>query len=330
MAERAFVEADADVRIGVGGALHDFSAAVWADGGLKSLVRAQDVVGLPHGVDTAAMYRLFDREPDARRAVGRWVNDVRSSGVVVDVVHAAREAAGVGEREVRVVAHSCPAVLLPPLPSARQVPVDHLSAHAAGVLEARQGDRVLVLDVLGDRGEVAAAFEVSGGLHRLWTVHEPSSIGVLLDGVALLNGLDPLDRETADLFAAPEELPALAGETTALGYTVQGMKWRTMVHRGGREEFLRRVVGDADATARRRLAAAAIGVSTRLSGELVDRLAVPDHVVWLAGDVFLHDRLSAAARLPARRCRLPGDDGVAVGCAAFTPQTVRDDWGATK
>jgi hypothetical protein len=319
--------------LGVGGVLHDFAAAVWADNRLACLVRAEDVGFGGHGVDVASMQRHFDEDAVPERVVGRWLLHLRASGVVPAVVTAALSKAGVRAADLVAVGHTCARTLLPPFVRNTGRPmlrVNHLFAHAAGVTEARAGDDVVVLDVIGDRTpllghEASSRFHVGAErLRRDWTVYEPSSLGVLLDGAAMLNGLAALDRVAAEQLFNAEDRGLLDDVSVRPdGYEFTGMRWREMVRAPTRQQYLVRTLGQGGTQAGQRFARAAYTLALTVGRSIVARPPEEGGEAWLAGDALLHRPLAAAlTRDGGRVTHLPGDEGTAVGASRIAAAAV--------
>ncbi len=316
------------VTLGIGGVLHDFTAAVCHDGRLTAIAVGADVVGLPHAVDVAAMQRTFE-QPPAEKAVGRWLLAVRRSGAVEATVRAALDAAGVSPEDLAAVGYTCPDLLVPAGLPAQRWKANQLDAHAAGVIEAARGDVALVLDGTGDRGvdgayETAAAYLFGAALRRYWTAHEPASLGVLLDTAGLVAGLPALDRDAAAESAFGAAPPAAAAgplkaSTTEDGYELDGLAWRQMVRPDERDRYLAERGFDPPGFAQAALAAA-----VAVTRDLIERHRGPGRRVWLAGDAVLHPPFARAVEdLGAHPTRWPGDEGTAIGAARLAYASTR-------
>ena len=307
------------VALGIGGVMHDYAAAVWLEDRLLSLVSSSEVTGQPHGVDTEAMRLLFETLP-VERAIGRWLLSVRRSNVIGDTAQAAIRAAGISPEAVTSIGHTCPELLVPPALPGRRYPINQLDSHAAGVTEASPGDLVLVLDGTGDRGpdgahEVSAAYTLGDLPRRRWTVHEPASLGVLLDAIGLVAGAAALDRETTgSLTADPARSRGLYASVDDDGYELDGLTWRQMVRPKERQAYLAaRGYGQArwDAFAR-----TAFTSAVRVGRDLIERNRGPGRSAWLTGDAFLHSAFAQALSGPGiRPTQWPGDEGTAIGAA---------------
>ena len=313
-----------DVTLGIGGTLHDYHAAVLRRGRVVSEVSAAATSGLAHGVDVREMEELFARATSSERAVGRWLLRVRETRILDGMVRTALDRAGFGLDEVVAVGHTCPDLLVPGwLTSvAATTRVNQLQAHAAGIVDAAEGDSILVLAGTGDRdargcAEVSALYRhVCDGIVRVWVVHEPASLGVLLDGALMVNGARALDRSDPDRVFdddhATQTIWTVGVDEDS--YELDGMTWHMLSHQDRREAYVASRMGTNDRQARRSYARAALAVA-RAVVHGVARTARPDGDVWICGEATLHPALIKDLPANVRTSPLRGHAGAAIGAA---------------
>jgi hypothetical protein len=311
--------------LGVGGIMHDFAAVLCENGSVVNMVRAADVTGLPHGVDVRIMASNFENYPPSV-AMTRWLRHLKREGVVESVVGQVLAQSDVGHGDLEAVGSVTPTILLPSWAResrGKTRVIDRMMAHGMGVVDARLGDYVLVLDGVGTRkrngmSEASALLRCSDDPVREWAVFEPSSLGLLLDTAALLNGFAPLHRPS-------DAFPPISGEAAAAmipirtgceGFEFCGPTWTQMISPDARETYLAEMVGDTGQSARRAFGGAALAVAKSVIAAALSRSVPPDARLWLTGDAMLWPTVTQEGiRLGAHISSFPGDEGTAVGAA---------------
>jgi carbamoyltransferase len=192
------------VTLGIGGANHDFSAALAVNGEIVGAISEERLTRQKYSVDVDLMSRDFASTEELARQASDWTELLAARGQLDASVAYVLDAAGVDAARVDAVGYCCHPRVLPA--SVRAMPatrVNHHRAHGASSYLASAFDDavVIVADGAGDRIpgtsmlEAVSVYRGRGqAMDLLWHLGDPHSLGGLYEAMTYLAGFRLLEE----------------------------------------------------------------------------------------------------------------------------------------
>jgi carbamoyltransferase len=195
---------DEVITLGLGGATHDFTAALAVNGRIVVAIAEERLTREKHAVDIARMSSDFGTTAELQRQAVDWLRYVIEKRPFERALEYIFDATGVEPAKIAMVGHCCDPRLLPAeLAGVSRARFNHHLAHAASSYLASPfpDAAVLVADGAGDRIRGSAQLEATSAYHgrgealdRLWRVGDPHSIGGLYEAATAMVGFHPLEE----------------------------------------------------------------------------------------------------------------------------------------